>query len=307
MVHAPTRREAISKMDLLCSQGISLKGPATNLHFVKEIVISDAFTNGDTLTNFLDVRFCYQARGIDVIAPGSYSTVQDYPARPSIGYGVPKSGPMDNISSRVANILVGNDPGQELLEITLSGPTLLFTASTVIAVCGATVSVAIDGIEKSMWSSVVLQKGQTLSIGSVEGAGCRVYLAVRGGFPNIPLVLGSKSTTPSLNFGGFQGRPLRQGDFLQLSEACCITANDKEYKLPPQLIPDFEFTDIYVLQGPHDSSDIMTSSDREMLYNSTWEVGHNSSRTGIRLLGGTPQWARMDGGEAGSHPSNYLE
>ena len=31
---------------------------------------------------------------------------------------------------------------------------------------------------------------------------------------------------------------------------------------------------------------------------------YNSSRTGVRLIGPKPQWARRDGGEAGLHPSN---
>jgi urea carboxylase len=33
-------------------------------------------------------------------------------------------------------------------------------------------------------------------------------------------------------------------------------------------------------------------------------VHYNSSRTGVRLIGPRPQWARSDGGEAGLHPSN---
>ncbi|MEL0253687.1 MAG: carboxyltransferase domain-containing protein, partial [Novosphingobium sp.] len=33
-------------------------------------------------------------------------------------------------------------------------------------------------------------------------------------------------------------------------------------------------------------------------------VHYNSNRTGVRLIGPKPQWARKDGGEAGLHPSN---
>ena len=35
-----------------------------------------------------------------------------------------------------------------------------------------------------------------------------------------------------------------------------------------------------------------------------WKVHHDSNRLGIRLLGPTPTWARADGGDGGSHPSN---
>lgn len=308
MVHAPTRAEAIEKMTRLCSQDIVLKGPVTNLQFLNAVITSDAFVRGYTLTNFLDVSFEYQSCGIDVINAGPYSTIQDFPARSKVGHGVPKSGPMDTISSRVANLLVHNPVGTEVVEITLSGPELRFTSAAVVAVCGAEAAVTIGGEQRPMWSTLAVKAGQTLKIGAVKGVGCRVYLAVRGGFPNIPVVMGSKSTTPSLKFGGCQGRTLRNGDFLQLDAEAAESVTDVvEYSLPPAMIPNMDVREIYVMQGPHDSQDIMTEKDRETLYGMDWKVDHNSSRSAVRLLGPAPQWARTSGGEAGSHPSNYLE
>lgn len=61
------------------------------------------------------------------------------------------------------------------------------------------------------------------------------------------------------------------------------------------------------MHGPHDSDDFMTTKDREMLYSTAWKIGHNSNRTGIRLVGPVPEWSRKDGGEGGSHPSNMLD
>lgn len=61
------------------------------------------------------------------------------------------------------------------------------------------------------------------------------------------------------------------------------------------------------MQGPHDSDDFMTAKDREMLYTYKWQIGHNSNRTGIRLIGPAPEWGRKDGGEGGSHPSNVFD
>ncbi|KAI0479798.1 urea carboxylase [Xylaria cf. heliscus] len=307
MVYAPTRGQAVEKMSQVCSSGIILKGPTTNLDFVGAVISSNAFANGETLTNFLDTGFPYKPCGIDVISGGSYSTIQDFPARPLVGYGIPKSGPMDNISSRIANILVGNPIGTEVIEMTLIGPELLFTSSSKIAVSGANCVVTIDGQERPMWSSLFIGAGQKLKIGSIIGAGCRMYLAVRGGFPNIGSVFGSKSTTPSLNYGGYQGRPLRTGDFLHLQIQEALPIEDEDFGLLSHMIPDMSVGEVYVLQGPHDSDDIMTTEDRNMLYGTRWKVGHNSSRSGIRLLGPAPQWARQSGGEAGSHPSNYLD
>ncbi|KAI0439813.1 urea carboxylase [Xylaria telfairii] len=308
MVHALTREQAVQKMSRICSSGVVLEGPPTNLEFVGAIISSKAFANGRALTTFLDTHFPYKPCGIDVISGGSYSTIQDFPARSSIGYGIPKSGPMDNLSSRIANILVGNPTGTEVLEMTLIGPELLFTSSSKIAVCGANCIVTIDGKERPTWSSLFIGAGQRLKIGTIVGAGCRMYLAVRGGFPKIPSVFGSKSTTPSLKYGGYQGRPLRVGDFLHIqTEESTPPIEPDDFELPPHMIPDMSIEEVYVLQGPHDSEDIITTDDRNLLYSTRWKVGHNSSRSGVRLLGPTPQWARRSGGEAGSHPSNYLD
>ncbi|KAJ8132768.1 hypothetical protein O1611_g849 [Lasiodiplodia mahajangana] len=308
IVHAPTRKQAIDKMIQVCSSGVVLKGPTTHQDFIEAIVSSEAFADGNTLTNFLDTSFSYKPCGIDVISGGSYSTIQDLPARASIGYGIPKSGPMDSISSRIANILVGNPIGTEVIEMTLIGPELLFTSSSRIAICGADCVVTIDNKERPMWSSLSIKSGQILRIGTVTGAGCRMYLAVKGGFPNIPSVFGSKSTTPSLKYGGCQGRPLQMGDFLHLqTQELALPFEVEDFRLPPHMIPDMSVEDIYVLQGPHDSDDIMTTEDRTMLYGTKWKVGYNSSRSGVRLIGPAPQWARRSGGEAGSHPSNYLD
>ena len=308
MVHAPTRDDAISKLSSACTEGAILRGPVTNMDFVRKIIVSEAFVAGTTLTTFLDTSFTYYPRGIDVVDPGSFSTIQDFPARATIGHGIARGGPMDSLSSRVANHLAGNAEGIEVIEITLAGPELLFTDAATISICGAHTLVTIDGNEKPMWSTLAIQAGQTLKIGRVDGAGCRVYLAVRGGFPNIALMFGSKSTVPSQRFGGCQGRALRKGDFLELDYATSQwAASTRPYTLPSSMIPDFDIKEVYVMQGPHDSADIMTSADRNMMYEYVWKVGHNSSRTGVRLLGPAPQWARSDGGEAGSHPSNYIE
>jgi urea carboxylase len=59
-----------------------------------------------------------------------------------------------------------------------------------------------------------------------------------------------------------------------------------------------------VLPGPHTAPDFFTAGDIEMIYATEWEVHHHSDRTGVRLNGPAPEWARRDGGEAGLHPSN---
>ncbi|RFU25545.1 hypothetical protein B7463_g10792, partial [Scytalidium lignicola] len=308
MVHAVDRPAAAAKLTVVLKD-VTLQGPPTNIRFLADVVASKPFLEGDTLTNFLDTKFTYEPCAIDVLSPGAFTTVQDFPARATNGHGIPKGGPMDNISSRIANILVGNEPGMETLEMTLSGPELLFTAPAVFSVCGAPMPVTIDGEEQPMWSRLTIQAGQKLKVGKIVDGGCRAYLAIKGGFPDIPLYLGSKSGTPSLVYGGTQGRQLQIGDWIELDpKTHQWAAETKEiYTLPSACIPNYDIVEIYCMHGPHDSEDFMTSKDLEMLYSTNWEIGHNSNRTGIRLVGPVPEWSRKDGGEGGSHPSNIFD
>ena len=65
------------------------------------------------------------------------TTVQDHPGR--LGYwavGVPPSGPMDDLSFRLGNRLVGNDEGAAGLELTVNGPTLRFHRAATICLTG---------------------------------------------------------------------------------------------------------------------------------------------------------------------------
>jgi urea carboxylase len=61
---------------------------------------------------------------------------------------------------------------------------------------------------------------------------------------------------------------------------------------------------VAVTYGPHGAPDFFTQRDIDVFFETNWEVHYNSSRTGVRLIGPKPQWARADGGEAGLHPSN---
>jgi hypothetical protein len=94
---------------------------------------------------------------------------------------------------------VGNDPGTEVLEMTLTGPELLFTAPAVFAVSGAPVAINIDGHEKPIWSRLAIQAGQKLKLGKVANGGLRFYLAVKGGFPEMYVNI-SRDLTITPNF-----------------------------------------------------------------------------------------------------------
>ena len=75
----------------------------------------------------------------EILRAGPFTTVQDWPGR--TGYwkvGVPPSGPMDDLSFRLANQAVGNPDSAAGLEATMAGPRLRFDESTVVAVTSKT-------------------------------------------------------------------------------------------------------------------------------------------------------------------------
>jgi urea carboxylase len=144
--------------------------------------------------------------------------------------------------------------------------------------------------------------GAVLAIGVIGGPGLRCYLAVRGGF-DVPSYLGSASTFTLGRFGGHGGRALAPGDVLRAREAAASAGTPAATPLArrPAIVADWE---IGVTEGPHAAPEFFTRAAIDELYASSYTVHHNSARTGVRLIGPRPSWAREDGGEAGLHPSN---
>ncbi|KAF2125612.1 hypothetical protein P153DRAFT_323616 [Dothidotthia symphoricarpi CBS 119687] len=303
MVHSTNRQDTIAGMKRLLTQS-SICGPPTNLQFLASILNDPRFKAGNTMTSFLQ-DFKYNPHVIDVISAGAYTLIQDLPGRPTVGKGIPHSGPMDPMAFQIANILVGNPRGKEGLEITLSGPELRFVGPVIVALCGAPMEAVLDGNDFPMWTSVKIEAGQKLKIGKTTGDGCRSYLAVHGGFPAVADYFGSKSTSPLVAIGGYQGRALAPSDLLQISDS--LPDNFTSVVLPDNLRLTYQSKwEIAAMVGPHDEG-YFDPNFIETIYDTEWKVSHNASRSGIRLVGPVPKWARKDGGEGGAHPSNLIE
>jgi urea carboxylase len=302
IVHGATRAEAVARMAAALGE-TRIGGIETNLDYLRAIVAEPVFRAGAPTTGWL-AGLHYAPSTVDVLAPGMHTTIQDYPGR--LGYwavGVPPSGPMDALALRLANRVVGNPHGTAALECTIQGPTLRFNCPAVICLGGAAMQADLDGAPVPYWTPIEVGAGATLRLGKIEGPGMRTYLAVSGGF-DVPEYLGSRSTFTLGRFGGHAGRILRVGDVLHLTPAHRRTG-EPAHPLPEAARPNYTHTwTIGVLYGPHGAPDFFTDDDIRMLLSTDWQVHYNSSRTGVRLIGPKPQWARADGGDAGLHPSN---
>ncbi|ASK33171.1 urea carboxylase (plasmid) [Alcanivorax sp. N3-2A] len=300
IVHQPNRDHALAALKHALEDTL-VEGIETNRHYVLAILADPVFGDGHMTTRYLN-GFDYHPDTLDVLAGGTLTTVQDYPGRR--GYwpiGVPPSGPFDSLSFRLGNRLLGNREDAAGLEFTLNGPTLRFNRDTRVALTGADMSATLDGRPVPRYQAVSISAGQTLKLGKVHGDGARAYLAVAGGIQCQPY-LGSRSTFTLGQFGGHGGRALRTGDVLHLGDRPG-TANTAA--VPEALMPTLGTQwHLRVIYGPHGAPDFFTDDDMATFFRADWQVHYNSSRTGIRLVGPKPQWARSDGGEAGMHPSN---
>jgi urea carboxylase len=297
IVTAPTREEAVLAMQAALDE-TRIGGIETNLRWLRDVVRTEAFVSGNVSTRALEA-VVYQPRSVRVISGGTATSVQDYPGRE--GYwaiGVPPSGPMDALSFRLGNRLIGNDEGEAGLEITATGPSLLFNTAAVVCLTGADFGAKLDGVAVGRNVAINVSAGQELVLGRVRDGGVRGYMLFAGGL-DIPAYLGSRSTFDLGEFGGHAARRVLAGDTFHLGDA--PVGEPVSVENVPAIGTDWS---LRVLYGPHGAPDFFTAGDIETFTASSWAVHYNSNRTGVRLVGPKPHWARQDGGEAGLHPSN---
>jgi urea carboxylase len=291
------REENISKLKNVLDES-RIYGIESNLSYLNSIVQQEFFKDSTFYTKILD-SFEFNSYKLDVLKSGTMTTIQDYPARQ--GYwavGIPPSGAMDNLTPRVLNKILNNVKEASFIEMTFMGASFKFRGETTICFGGADMQATLNGQSVKMYEPIKVKAEDVLEFKKVLGNGNRTYLAIDGGF-DVAKYLGSASTFTLGEFGGHSGRALKAGDVLDYTKS-----SKTEFEEPidvPTLTNEWE---IGVVYGPHGAPDFFANEDIKEFFESSWEVHFNSSRTGVRLIGPTPSWARNDGGEAGLHPSN---
>ncbi|MDQ2845311.1 MAG: biotin-dependent carboxyltransferase family protein [Actinomycetota bacterium] len=212
--------------------------------------------------------------GLEVVAPGMLSLVQDL-GRPGFGsVGVGRSGAADLAAFRRGSAMVGNGVDAAAVEVLLGGLTLQAHADLLLAVTGATAAVTIDDEKVDTAQAFEVTPGVVVAIGMAE-RGLRCYLAVRGGI-DVPLVLGSRSTD---TLSGIGPAALVAGQLLPIGSA---NGFEPETDSPATALPD-EVVVLEVIRGPRDD----WFADPELLVSTSWQMSPHSDRVGLRLTGGT--------------------
>ena len=218
--------------------------------------------------------------GIQIINGGFLTTIQDMGRYGYQETGMSVSGVMDTRAASLANILVGNDTNEAVIEITMMGPTMKFTEDEIIAVTGGDLGAKIDGKPVERYRAVLVKAGQTLSFMGMYG-GSRAYIAFAGGL-DIPVVMGSRSTNLKSKVGGYEGRKLGTGDEIAFRAPASWLPHmaERVYGLPSYGAKEWT---LRVVMGPQD--DCFTDKGINTFLNSTYTISNEYDRMGCRMEG----------------------
>ena len=217
---------------------------------------------------------------ITVLNPGLMTTVQD---QGRIGYqqfGVSVSGVMDPRAAAVANMLVGNDEKEAVLECTMMGPHLQFNETNCIAITGGDLMPTIDGKPVPNYTAIKVEAGQVLKF-TMPKTGCRAFIAFAGGL-DIPEVMGSRSTYMKAKIGGKEGRKLQKDDVIGFRAPTAELKNMNFRSMASEFVPRKEYT-IRVVLGPQD--DYFTDAGIQTFLSQVYTVTAEFDRMGCRLEG----------------------
>ncbi|SNS95676.1 biotin-dependent carboxyltransferase family protein [Rhodococcoides kyotonense] len=210
-----------------------------------------------------------------ILDPGASTTVQDAGRAGYAHLGITASGPVDRAAAALANRLVGNTENAAVFENLFGGLAFTVTSPRYVAVAGAPVEVRVDGRVVREPERVYLQAGQRLSLGRPT-AGIRIYVAISGGI-RADTTFGSASTDA---LSGLGPAALKVGDEFELGPT--TAAPDVPLELARSRCPEGT-VQLRFRWGPRDS--LFSAEDKRALVSTSWTVGADSNRVGVRLTG----------------------
>jgi antagonist of KipI len=223
---------------------------------------------------------------------GFLSSIQDRGRTRFREIGVSLGGALDPFGLRVANLLIGNDQHAAGIEVTLGGLQLRFEDKRMVAWCGGDFDVRLGPTALPAGHAAHVQAGGELKFGRPQ-VGCRCWLAVSGGI-DVAVVLGSRSTDLRAQFGGFEGRTLRDGDNLRLGlrpGAPAPAVDVSSWTAPHNWVsPAKREPTLRFVRGIDWTR--FDASSRQHLTSEAFTVSADSDRMGVRLEG--PELKRVD-------------
>jgi biotin-dependent carboxylase-like uncharacterized protein len=216
-----------------------------------------------------------------ILNSGILSLLQDLGRFGQHSLGLTTGGPMDPLAFRWANKLLGNDLNCAAIEITVGGFKAVAEITTHVVVTGAKVDVRIDGELQPQWQTLELKQGQEIDI-AYATEGCRIYLAVAGGF-NVAQQFSSVSTVLREGVGGMEGK---HGGALSVGDSLPIhSLNTETIKLKKLVeLPSYS-SNVRLRVIPGYQEHLFSREQQRRFFNNQYEVSDLSDRMGYRLKG----------------------
>ena len=218
---------------------------------------------------------------LTIQTPGALTTIQDLGRWGYQAIGMPVSGAMDAPALVRGNILLDNPDNAAGLEVTMSGPSILFgDGDGAIAITGGDLQPKLNGQAVPNWTVIAVHAGDMLTFGGICGKGFRSYICVSGGI-DVPPVMGSRSTYIKAKIGGLDGRKLQKGDELTTGIAGKYNAG---VSCPDNLRPDYSNAPLRTVLGPQDS--YIKPEGIKIFFEAEYKLSSSSDRMGSRMEGG---------------------
>ncbi|MDF4203335.1 biotin-dependent carboxyltransferase family protein [Maribacter sp. SA7] len=208
---------------------------------------------------------------LKILKAGFYTTIQDAGRFDYRNKGVPVSGVMDEISVFKINSLLENEESAAVLEITMTGPTLIFEKETYIALGGAKMSATLNNLPIQNYKVYTIEKGDILSFGKLE-KGFRSYLAVKGGFTSEE-VLGSRSFY----------QPITKYNRLTDNDAVSFSVQQDFQPKISEIKVDSFLNESVLEVNKAPEFDILTDKQLEEIFSRTFTVAHENNRMAYQL------------------------
>ncbi len=222
---------------------------------------------------------------LKILKTGMLDSIQDCGRFGYQQFGINPGGAMDKYAAAIANILVGNNTDEAVIEMHFPAPAIFFDQPAMIALSGADFSANINGKEIPLNHAVIINKNTTLQFLTPKNKS-RCYLAVKGGV-KISKWLNSYSTNLVAEAGGFSGRKLLKDDILELNNSTNtykLQDTDDFKILPWGASEDFGIKyneEFLVMQGSE--WDWLDKGSQEKFLKNPFFISHNSDRMGYRL------------------------
>lgn len=209
---------------------------------------------------------------IRIVRAGPLVTLQDGGRPGLLRHGISASGPMDRAAFERAGGWLGA-AGATGIEFTMAGLSFAVGGNVSMACDGGVFELSIDDVAQSWPTRAVLKADAVVDI-RPGPAGNYGYLRFDREI-DVPLVMGSRSTSSIAGIGGYGGRALMAGDLLSLG--------DPSPRRPSQHPRPTPVTDgpIRIVWGIH--ADRFSAVTRQRFVTESFVVSPQLDRMGVRL------------------------